>query len=218
MLRYLSYPVNDKKMSRGLENKIELSKIEGYVRNLYENFGRSELLYHNLEHTEQVVKHAVEIAEYYNIDADREFVLLASAWFHDCGHLFGAFELHEEKSVEIMHEYFVGSSIDQDTVLYIEACIMATKMPVYPQNLLEEILCDSDTYHLGTTSFTAIDQFVWNELELRLGLIVECKMEKSIDFLSKHQFFTSYCQQKLGARKTQNLSCLKTSFATCCLK
>ena len=153
----------------------------------------------------QVVERAKEIAHRYNLNIHNRFVLLASAWFHDTGHLCGELELHEERSVEIMQNYFKQTSIPETIVLHIERCIMATKMPVNPQTLLEQILCDADTFHVGTSEFCLIDQCVWNELELRLGNPIQCKIEKSILFLRSHQFFTSYCQQELQNGKDRNL-------------
>lgn len=190
----------------------ELLNISKHVHDLYRDYERTYLLYHNLDHTKEVVIRAKEIAEQYNLNDRQQFILLASAWFHDTGHLLCEdLAIHEEMSVEIMREYFREKTIDESIVRCIEKCIMATKMPVNPQTLLEQILCDADTFHVGTPEFFSIDQSVWNELELRLCMSIQCRVEKSILFLKAHQFYTSYCQKKLYDGKVKNLSFLKLS-------
>ena len=39
-------------------------------------------------------------------------------------------------------------------------------MPAVPSTLVEQIICDADTYHLGTEDFLHLDKLVWQELEL----------------------------------------------------
>ncbi|MBL7867193.1 MAG: HD domain-containing protein [Flavobacterium lindanitolerans] len=189
----------------------ELENISNYVENIYRDYGCSYLLYHNLDHTKQVVFRAKEIAQHCNLNGCDRFIVLAAAWFHDIGHLCGDIALHEEKSVEIMREYFKGKPIDDHIIACVEACIMATKMPVAPSNLLEEILCDADTFHLGTSDFFETDKCVWDEMELRTGEPVTYRIEKSIGFLTSHKFFTPYCQKKLQDGKVRNILCLRTS-------
>ncbi len=118
--------------------------------------------------------------------------------------------VHEETSVQFMKDFFYCKPIEQDTISDIAKCIMATKMPVTPTNLLEEIICDADTWHLGTKDFYRLDAMVWKELELRLTKCIENQVEKSLQFLESHRFYTSYCMGLLSAGKTKNIELLKT--------
>jgi hypothetical protein len=88
---------------------------------------------------------------------------------------------------------------------------MATKMPVVASTLMQEIVCDADTYHLGTKDFPDRDKLVWQETELRLGRPIENKVQRSLQFLEKHQFFTGYCKQHLSTGKEKNIQYLKIS-------
>jgi HD superfamily phosphodiesterase len=180
-----------------------------HVKGLFNSYNRSYLLYHNLTHTINVVRHAREIAAYYKLDSRSIFVLLSAAWFHDTGQLKGDMAVHEETSVQFMKDFFFGKSVDQEITDDIAKCIMATKMPVKPASLTEEILCDADTYHLGTESFQQLDKLVWKELELRLNSTIDNQAERSLVFLEDHQFFTGYCQQLLSAGKNKNIDWLK---------
>jgi predicted metal-dependent HD superfamily phosphohydrolase len=193
-----------------LDKETLLKGIEQYVRAIFANGDTSKLVYHNFGHTSGVAKHAREMATYYELSADEYFVVIASAWFHDTGHLYGELERHEEKSADIANFYLYDKGCTDDMLEAVKQCILATKMPVRPVNLLEQILCDADTYQLGTPDFFQKNELVWDELELRLGKKITHRITKSIDFLEAHQYFTGYCKQLLLPGKLENLARLKS--------
>ena len=188
-----------------------LSEIGRYVESLFHIYNKPYLLYHNLDHRLQVVRHTEEIAGHYPLDANSLFSVVAAAWFHDTGHLKGEPEGHEERSVQIMKGYLSGKGISEEIITEISLCILATKMPVVASTLLEQIICDADTYHLGTEDFLHLDKLVWQELELRLNKAVNSKVQRSLLLLENHHFFTRYCQQLLSAGKDRNIAQLKMS-------
>lgn len=191
------------------ENSL-LAKIESYVRNLFAIHMQPYLTYHNLAHTENVVKHAAILSDFYNLAPHNHFTIIAAAWFHDTGHLFGEIEGHEARSVAIM-EKFLGDTISEIYLNDIRQCIMATKMPVHPGNVLEMIICDADTWHLGTKDFFEEDERVWQEVEARKGKTFDNKPALSLRFMEQHIFFTSYCIQHLSAGKRENVKRLNES-------
>ncbi|HEY0272465.1 MAG TPA: phosphohydrolase, partial [Chitinophaga sp.] len=75
----------------------------------------------------------------------------------------------------------------------------------HPHTLLEEILCDADTYHLGTADFQAEDQRVKTELELRFHQTIPHWPEKTYAFLQSHRYFTTYAQTHLQPVKLQHM-------------
>ena len=48
-----------------------------------------------------------------------------------------------------------SKSFDPERTAEIREIILATKLPVSPQTLLQAIICDADTFHLGTDEFSA---------------------------------------------------------------
>ncbi|SFW27409.1 HD domain-containing protein [Chitinophaga sancti] len=186
-----------------MENAILLMKIESYVRNLFAIHQQSYLYYHNLSHTERVAEHTAIMSAYYQLGEGDHFILMTAAWFHDTGHLFGEMEKHEERSTEVMMK-FLGETLPAHIIEKIQVCIMATKMPVHPMNLLEMILCDADTWHLGTKEFWREDARVWQELEARKGRKFENKVAMSLKFMQQHQFYTTYCLKELSRGKEKN--------------
>lgn len=185
-----------------------LVKIESHVRNLFALHPQPFLYYHNLSHTEKVVKHTAALSGYYHLANHNHFTLMTAAWFHDTGHLFGDMESHEERSVELMTK-FLQDSIPPLYLNEIQQYIMATKMPVHPMDILEKIICDADTWHLGTEDFPEEDKNVWQELEARRGRTFENKAALSLKFMQQHQFYTSYCIQQLSEGKLKNEAWLR---------
>lgn len=184
-----------------------LVKIESHVRSLFAIHMQPYLYYHNLAHTVNVVEHTAILCNWYNLAAHNRFIIMAAAWFHDTGHLFGDMDGHEERSAEIMTK-FLGDSVPPLYLGSIRQCILATKMPVHPTNILEMIICDADTWHLGTGDFVMEDDRVWQELEARKGKTFDNKVAISLKFIQAHLFYTTYCIQQLTAGKQQNIALL----------
>ncbi len=193
-----------------MKDKPKAYEIQLYLSRLFWEHPNADLLYHNFEHTIAVAEHAMEMADYYSIDEASKYLLLSAAYFHDTGHLLGYLEGHEEVSVKIMRNYFDESPVTEEMLKKMEDCILATKWPTKPGGLLEEIMCDADTYHLGTRDFMDRDKRVWDELELRTGKPVSDRLGKSIRFMEMHRYYTEYCQSKLGEGKQRNLEWLRS--------
>jgi predicted metal-dependent HD superfamily phosphohydrolase len=181
--------------------------IENMVTRAFESPHLAHYPYHNLAHTQAVANHSREIGAYYLLNETEMFILTTAAWFHDIGHLFGEMQGHEERGVLIM-EYSL-QSISPELIAAIGQCILATKYASHPQNLLEQIICDADTYHFGTTLFRQTDQLVEKEMELRTGESNPHWHANSLDLLNKHVFYTEYCQKLLTEGKKQNIAWLE---------
>ncbi len=186
-----------------------VSKIAAYVSKCFASDAPAYLKYHNLEHTKDVVGHCQEIATYYEVNIEDSLVLLSAAWFHDIGYLYTTPANHEEKSVEIMRS-FLNKESSTDDLTEIEKMILATKQSIHPNSLSAAILCDADTYHFGTKKFFITDDAVRRETELREGRKFDDWREQTIQLLKGHQFYTSYCQERLNEGKWQNISILES--------
>ena len=180
-------------------------RIEEYVTGLFEQNQLPVLVFHNLEHTKDVVKRTLEIAAHYKVSDREMLILIATAWFHDVGYLFAEPDKHEEMSCQIM-EKFMKDHIEDETIIEeIRACAMATKFPTIPKNLLQEIICDADTYHFGTKEFKETNKKMREELRLRNGELDPVKFRKhTIQLLKTHVYYTSYCKDLLNEGKKKN--------------
>jgi predicted metal-dependent HD superfamily phosphohydrolase len=179
--------------------------VKEYVSNLFTQSAPSYLIYHNISHTEHVVNHAMEIANYYKLDERAHFILIAAAWFHDVGHLYTEMEIHEEAGAQIMRTFLERENISEELIEEISVCIMATKYPPQPKRLMEGIICDADTWHFGTKEFEVTDEQVKQEVKLRTDKNLANWYQWTLKLLKEHRFFTSYCRSKLDAGKQQNI-------------
>src|SRR5262245_48189318 len=150
-----------------MDNTIYKDTERYYVTDLFEKMHQPQLLYHNLDHTKKVVEKTNEIAAHCHVGEKDMMILFIAAWFHDTGHLFTGTSKHEQESVKIMRTFMTDRAADGELITAIEGCILATKFPGRPSNLLEEIICDADTYHFGTDEFNESNKLVMEEHRLR---------------------------------------------------
>lgn len=194
-----------------MANMVDLeAKAAAHVRNLFRASDNEKLVYHNLGHTIHVVDRAAEIMDFYKLASADRFIVAIAAWFHDTGHLFSQTSNHEKVSAEIMQDFLLLNKCEPAVVKSIADCIQATRFPSNPVSITEQILCDADTYHLGTDEFFATNERVRQELWLREGIKIEDWDRYSINFLKVHQFFTSYCREKLDPGKFHNIKVLES--------
>jgi predicted metal-dependent HD superfamily phosphohydrolase len=189
-------------------SKIEKDVAE-FVRNSYTT-SETQYPYHNLAHTVDVVQHVGEIGAYYLLSAPEQFIVRIAAWFHDIGHLDGDMPGHEARGVAIMQDCLGPLGVSNTLMAGITDCIMATAYPSNPRGLYEQILCDADTFHFGTSRFRDTDMLVRKEVELRTGKLYPDWHLKSLKLLVEHQFFTVYCRQMLDAGKQDNIKWLRS--------
>lgn len=186
-----------------------LQLVDNYARLCFATSTKTGLKYHNLAHTEEVVSHAREMATFYGVGEKDNFCVLCAAWFHDLGYLYTSHDKHEERSAELMRA-FAQVLCPTEIMDTIEKIILATKYPNVPRNLLQEIMRDADTYHFGTPEFFAHDRLVKEEIEIQNGKPVENWDKSSLSLLVSHQFYTSYCKQRLDAGKRANIKILES--------
>ena len=185
-------------------------KTEQYVTDLFNDNMDPALVFHNLEHTRTVVNRTKEIAGHYYLSEKDMLAVYVAAWFHDTGYLFTDPQHHEEKSVELMKEFMKDQPDDQELVDKTEECIMATRTPHQHENLLEQIICDADTYHLGTKEFKETNRKVWEEYTLRGTVLGEKEWAlRTTELLNTHRYYTKYCKDLLEDRKQKNMKKMK---------
>lgn len=187
-----------------------IEQAHDYVLTFYKMHDTSSLIYHNLQHTEDVVAAAIKIANHYQLSDEDFFVVMAAAWFHDLGYMVDIAS-HEDRGAELATEFFEKHQVNKKLIGLINSCIMATKMPQTPKSQLEEIICDSDLFHLGTDKFKEKDKLLFKEVNLlhHAGLDKLEWHRKSVKFLEAHSYFTDYCKVLLNDNKEKNLEELK---------
>ncbi len=187
-----------------------VEQVAMHVTELYKQCQTPVLLYHNLEHTQNVVMRTDEIASNYSLNKTELCILSVAAWFHDTGQLFGEAEQHEERSVSIMQNYLETKVTEKKVIDAIKECILATRLPHNPKSLLEEIICDADTYNLANDDFFKTDKLLKKEVELRTNTSPENWDKQTLELLEKHTYFTACCKNKLEKGKQKNIEVMRT--------
>ena len=188
-----------------------LDKVRHHVKQFFGAKDISQLIYHNLIHTESVVAHAAQIADHYKLNERETFIVGAAAWFHDTGYQDGIAMDHEQRGATFASAFLEEDGISQDIIEEVKGCILATVLPQSPKNLLQQIVCDADLFHFGTEDFPERNKLMRKEFEQRYGKKIEkSKWRKStIQLLESHTFQTDYCRDLLNKQKKKNLEKLK---------
>jgi predicted metal-dependent HD superfamily phosphohydrolase len=187
-----------------------VDKAEEFVRKEFSQVNNSRLVYHDINHTAEVVDTVKELYEKVSLTTDEKDMLLIAAWFHDVGYLYD-YKNHEQRSAEICRQFLNSSGFPLNKTERILEMILATKMPQSPKNLPEEILCDADLSHTGKKGFHNRSLLLKEEWEKNSGrkFSDEEWIRKSISFLSSTYYFTPAAKESYSKQKEKNLIKLK---------
>lgn len=185
-----------------------VEKTERFVTELLSEKLDPRFLYHNLRHTQRVVKSTKELLNFYDLsDEENEWLLLAS-WLHDIGYVEGT-ENHEESSAKMAASFLKENGYSATDTKQVSNLILATKMSHEPENLLEEIIRDADISHFAQKSYWETADYLRDELK-ELGIADYSSKEwreKNIQmFRTKHKFYTDYAKDNWEKGKEKNLN------------
>jgi predicted metal-dependent HD superfamily phosphohydrolase len=186
-------------------------QAQHYVRTYFDTHADDRLIYHNVYHTEQVVKAAIQIARHYNLNETDLFIVQVAAWFHDIGYFTGGAAGHEERGAKLVEAYLQGTGVEPSVIDGVRHCILATQLPQRAVSLTEQIVCDADLFHLGTKDFEERNKLMRKEAEAvgHEKISKEDWRKSAIRLLEGHQYYTDYCRLLLGDKQRENLEQLK---------
>lgn len=189
-----------------------IAAAQAHVTRQFEQHTEPVLVYHNKAHTLQVVHAAEQITAYYRLSEEELMVVMLAVWFHDMGYLLGDRQQHEQAGADAARAFALAQGLPESTAAAIADCILATRMPQQPRNLLEQIVCDADLFHLGTKDFGKRNKLLRAETELANGHKISGTdwAKTSILFLESHKYHTAYCQTLLKQQKEENLEKLRS--------
>ncbi len=184
-----------------------VQKAADFVSELLENKLDKKFLYHNLKHTQRVVKSTEELIENHDLtEAEKEHLLLA-AWFHDTGYSEGV-EEHEKNSCSIANDFLNAEAYPKERIVEISNMIMATKRHHEPIDLMQKIIRDADASHFAQKSYWETTDFLKEELK-QLGIAnyseKEWRNENIKMFRNEHEFYTEFAKENWEVLKEKNL-------------
>jgi len=189
-----------------MNNLIE--KAEKHVIHLINEQLNNSFIYHNLAHTQLVVKKTKELSKLSALKEKQINRLVLSAWFHDTGYT-ERIDNHEIYSAEIASNFLRSEKVSEDDISAICDLILATKMDFVPTTISEKIIRDADCAHIGTKSFEDSSELLRKELELTSDKVISDSewLNGNIDFLSKtHRFYSDAASSNWDKVKSKNLS------------
>lgn len=177
-----------------------------YVTHLLVESLPVDMCFHNLHHTINVVKGARKISKGAGLSQKEKEVLLLAAWFHDTGFI-EVYQGHEEASTRIAEDYLQRKGYPQKRINLVKQCILATKMPQDPKDLLSRIICDADLYHLALPEYMNLQRLLFEEWKKVLGkktTYIEWVADNH-EFISSHKYWSSYGRKHLEPKKAKNV-------------
>ncbi|THD69738.1 HD domain-containing protein [Robertkochia marina] len=188
-----------------------IEKSENLVTDLLSNELGQNYLYHNLRHTQRVVKNTkVLIENTPGLTEEEKEDIMVAAWFHDTGYVSDPGS-HEEASVRMVSEFLKEQGFSKDRIGRIGNIIMATKMESDPDFLTGQILRDADSSHLARESYVDITELLRQELKLtgQADYTSKAWRTENIKLLSTgHHYFTDYALEQWQPGKDNNLRVL----------
>ncbi len=192
-----------------------LDKTRKYVVELMQTKLPDQYVYHNLQHTLDVVSATQEIAGNSGLTDQQLEVVLTAAFLHDIGYTKNCVA-HEDHSIVLSREFLEKAGADSSYIEEVIACIEATKMPQNPKSLPEQVLCDADLYHLSSNSYFEKAELLRTEFSsIEKDQITESEwLDMSTVFIDNHEYFTDYGKNMLAPRKAKNLKKIKKRLKT----
>jgi uncharacterized protein len=182
-----------------------------YITNRMREELSENLVYHSIEHIEDVFEAAGKIGKLENITSHEMTLLLTAAWYHDAGFMVKA-DGHEEESCRIVQEILPRYEYTPDEIKQICGLIRATRVPQAPQNHLEQIMADADLDYLGRADYFDISRKLYQELAIS-GVICNEKdwQQMQINFMQNHHYFTQTAINLRQQTKEENLQQIKAT-------
>lgn len=204
MIFLQGFAANDE-TKKTMDNNVT-DKVIKYVEGIFEEKYDKRSTYHSLDHTREVAEAAEKIGKNSNLNDEEMEAVIIAAWFHDTGYLF-QHDDHESHSVKIAEEFLKSIQYPEDKLKRVIDCILATRMNIIPNNLMEEVIHDADYINLANP-----DNFRQSTL-LRLEAVNYGGKEPTedewlaaeLEFLVNHRYYTEYARNKLQKKKSENI-------------
>ncbi len=186
-----------------------LREVEVFSFAIINGISKFVMVYHTIDHTIDVVSNAKKMGLAHKLTAAEIEILMIAACFHDAGYV-NAYISHENEGATIAEQFLRKKGKDDSFISQVKNCILATKTPQNPKDLLSSILCDADLKHVSDRSFWQKSLLLKQEWELNNIKTYDSLsfLEISIEFLLGHQFKTFYAKEHFEPGKIRNIRSL----------
>ncbi len=178
-----------------------------YVERLFAAKLSQKMVFHDLKHTQLVVKAARRLAYDQQFSpADTEALLLA-AYFHDTGYT-QRYVGHEAVSADLATAFLRDQNYPADRIEQIQQLILATEFETESRGLLADTLVDADMSGMGREEFAAAGERLRLEWEMHLPdrtFSTPDWVQYQLDYLNEHDFRTPAARLRYGPGRKENI-------------
>lgn len=186
-------------------------QVQDFVYNLLKDKLSSSFIYHNFDHTSDVVAAVKILSKQEELSEEELEMLLVAAWFHDTGYIEG-FENHEEKSVKIAADFLTDKGKSDEYINQVSTLIRATLYCYEPQTTLEKIIKDADFHHFATENYNDKCELLrgeWKIVKQKQTSDLEWAQENLKMLTQCHEYYTDYALANWQVLKDKNVSLIQ---------
>jgi hypothetical protein len=187
-----------------------LIKLSARAIRLYMEKADDRLFYHNLAHTGRLLESANKINDRLKLDDRNYFIVCAALWLYDLELI--SSDNGEIKTTTLSDSLLDDLELNDDEKAEIKNCILAANGLRQPVTLNEKIVCDADSFYLGSPYFSEYNKLRRKEAEAMTGKKIKGGewRSRTVLLLQNHQFQTSFCQDLLNKIKDENLNTISS--------
>jgi predicted metal-dependent HD superfamily phosphohydrolase len=166
--------------------------------------------FHNLFHTQEVVRAAEIIGSKSDLNEDELESVMIAAWLHDIGYEQGSQD-HEAVAAARARKMLEDAGAAVKKVSDVVEAIESTKMPQQPKSIVSKVLCDADLFHLSTEQCDENGEKLrdeWKSLGFKDMQDTEW-LQFNLQFMESHRYHTTYGQDVLEDGKKKNIKRLR---------
>ena len=188
---------------------IRYNDIEEFVLKKLETEIPSNMYYHNVSHTKDVITRVDVLGRAENVSDEELLLLKTAALLHDVGFII-SYENHEDNSIIFAKELLPVYKYSKAQIREIVSLIDITRVDSKPSTLLEKIMKDADLDYLGRSDFVPVSESLFKELKDNgVKLSIEEWNRMQFDFISNHTFYTDSAKNLRQVNKDRQLQKLK---------
>jgi putative nucleotidyltransferase with HDIG domain len=183
-------------------------KTEKFVVSLLKEKLLKTYVYHNINHTRRVLKYANELIEAEGIEVEDALVIRLAALLHDTGYV-KSNENHEVISAKLAKDFLEKEHVSKLVLDKVQKCILATNTKIKPSNILEKIIVDADSAHLGNKNYVEVSELLreeWSQQGIKTLSDLEWVNENITYFTDYHQYYTNYALINWQKAKEKHLA------------
>lgn len=180
--------------------------VKEYVESYLSQNLSTDLYYHDLRHTKEVVSAVEEIGLGERLPSETVELLKIAAWFHDTGYA-KRYIGHEDESKEIARRYLESIGYPSEKIERVCSLIDSTRYKHEPENTEEACLIDADRLGMGKMSFILRGEDLRKEWEVHLNQkhSDESWWDVQINYLTETVFYTHYADKNYSLLKQNNM-------------